>query len=218
MNRQFILPAAIALSVHAVVLCGSKPPPPVLLPKAVVRPQILIDSFTVREDPPLPETTTADPGVRTAIPRSSIAEAVSPTRSELTVAVPCTVQPTRMDAGLNRVPADLSNGLADDTARLAGNGIASMSSLDHAPETTLQVSPEYPYALKHSGIAGEVTVEFVVDLNGRVRDVRVVKASHPEFVDPAVRAVSRWRFQPGRRQNVPIAFRMAVPILFHLGE
>jgi protein TonB len=216
MNRQIVLPAAIALSVHAVVLYGFNSPGPVLPPRVV--PQIPIEPTPPPQDPPPPETVAVDLGVRTTVPASNIAEAVDPSPSKLAVVVPRAVQPTRMDPGLNRGPASMGSEFVDGPGYFAKAGIASMSSLDHAPETTLQVSPEYPYALKHSGITGEVTVEFVVDLNGRVRDVRVVKASHPEFVDPAVRAVSRWRFQPGRRQNVPVAFRMAVPILFHLGE
>jgi len=43
------------------------------------------------------------------------------------------------------------------------------------------------------------------------------KFTHVGFVEPAVRAVLQWRFEPGRRNDRPVPFKMAVPVEFGLG-
>ncbi len=66
------------------------------------------------------------------------------------------------------------------------------------------------------GIGGSVTVEFDVNTEGRVVRAEAVSFTHREFVEPAVRAVRRWRFEPGRRNNRVVPFRLVVPIEFGL--
>ena len=40
------------------------------------------------------------------------------------------------------------------------------------------------------------------------------KSSHPAFEQPALQAVRRWRFEPGKRGGKPVSFKMRVPITF----
>jgi protein TonB len=67
-------------------------------------------------------------------------------------------------------------------------------------------------------MTGEVLVEFMVDESGAVRDPRIIRSSDRVFEESAVRAVSRWRFEPGRRNGAIVRFKMAVPIVFTLAE
>jgi len=53
-----------------------------------------------------------------------------------------------------------------------------------------------------------------VDTTGRVVRAEGIRYTDREFVDPAVRAVRQWRFEPGRRNGKAGSFRMAVPIEF----
>ena len=39
-----------------------------------------------------------------------------------------------------------------------------------------------------------------------------------EFVEPALRAVRHWRFEPGRRDGKAVPFRMTIPIEFSLED
>jgi protein TonB len=89
--------------------------------------------------------------------------------------------------------------------------------LDRIPRATVQISPDYPPALRAQGIAGSATIEFDVGVDGRV--IRAVAVSHTrrEFSDAAVRAVLKWRFEPGKRHGQAVPFRMAVPVDFNLG-
>jgi len=107
--------------------------------------------------------------------------------------------------------------------RLGGDGdnfkgLLDMSKLDKTPGTVFQIAPEYPAAAKNGGLTGEVVVAFMVDENGDVHEARVVKSTNNVFDDAAVRAVSRWRFEPGRYQGKRVAFRMSVPIEFSLND
>ncbi len=97
-----------------------------------------------------------------------------------------------------------------------GIAIATMAMLDALPRALAQASPVYPYAAKQAGRSGQVTVEFWVDGRGNVHDPRAVSATSAEFEDPALRAVAKWRFEPGRVGGRVVSFRMAVPVKFSI--
>lgn len=66
------------------------------------------------------------------------------------------------------------------------------------PQPRIHPAPEYPAALSEQGIEGQVTVRFMVDAQGQVRDLKVVRSPHPQLSKAVQAALSRWRFQPGR--------------------
>ncbi|MDP9088537.1 MAG: energy transducer TonB [Pseudomonadota bacterium] len=78
------------------------------------------------------------------------------------------------------------------------------------------VQPVYPY--KAQGKAeGWVDVEFTVSESGKVQDVAVHAASAPgTFDDAAVKAVSKWRYQPVMLDAKPVAVRTQIRIRFSL--
>jgi protein TonB len=47
-----------------------------------------------------------------------------------------------------------------------------------------------------------------------VQRATVQKSSHPAFEAPALTAVGKWRFEPGKRKGESVAFKMRVPITF----
>lgn len=93
-----------------------------------------------------------------------------------------------------------------------------LSDLDNRPRALFQAAPEYPHAQKNTGATGEVIVNFTVDERGYVQDVHVVKSTHPDFETPTIRAVSKWRFEPGRKNGQRVKFRMSVPVAFDLSD
>ena len=96
--------------------------------------------------------------------------------------------------------------------------ISGLKDLDRVPRATAQIPPDYPATMRQNGEKGSVMVQFDVDTSGRVVRAEAVRYTHREFVDPAVRAVLKWHFEPGKRQGRPVPFRMAVPIEFGLSE
>ncbi|MGH7959039.1 MAG: energy transducer TonB, partial [Opitutaceae bacterium] len=63
-----------------------------------------------------------------------------------------------------------------------------------------------------------VHVDFMVDERGHVVDPRIVRSSNRLFEEPTLRAVSKWKFEPGRRHGKVVTFRMMVPVMFNLNE
>lgn len=86
------------------------------------------------------------------------------------------------------------------------------------PKVTRQQRPIYPFAMRASGMRGEVVVDFIVDIEGRVRNPFVVRSLNPSFDDPAIDAVRQWKFEPGRVAGRPEPTHMQVPIIFQLDE
>lgn len=96
--------------------------------------------------------------------------------------------------------------------------IFDISQLDQIPVATSQMPPNYPYEMRRAGITGQVDVGFIVDTEGVVHDAYVISSTHREFEAPAIQAVSRWRFRPGRRGGRPVNTRMSVPIVFSFND
>lgn len=72
--------------------------------------------------------------------------------------------------------------------------------------------------MRAAGVNGEVTVGFVVDLNGDVQEPVVIKSSRPEFEAAALAAVSQWKFEPGQQGGNKTMTRLSVPIVFNLND
>ncbi|MBD0320391.1 MAG: energy transducer TonB, partial [Gemmatimonadetes bacterium] len=72
----------------------------------------------------------------------------------------------------------------------------------------------YPRALAEQGVAGQVMLELIVDVNGRVRpgSVRVVSATDPQFSDASVRIAERLRFTPARVGDRAVPVMVTLPI------
>ena len=69
-------------------------------------------------------------------------------------------------------------------------------------------SPSYPNEALRNGLAGEVQVEFTINPDGSVSNVRIVRADPPRVFDrAALSAVRRWRFQP---VSAPITTRRSI--------
>jgi protein TonB len=103
----------------------------------------------------------------------------------------------------------------------AGSGmgqIFDLSQLDQIPQAKVQGRPLYPFEMRRAGITGSVTVEFIVEKTGAVRDAFAVKSTQREFEPEAIKAVMRWKFTPGKRQGAAVATHMRVDIVFSLND
>ena len=105
--------------------------------------------------------------------------------------------------------ADGRKGIGDDA-----DTVFSMADLDQAPRVVYQPAPEYPPELRKRKMQGTIYMMFIVDPSGRVKKPKVQKSTHPAFEQPALKAVRRWRFEPGKHKGAPVAFKMRIPISF----
>jgi protein TonB len=218
--ERYKLPAIIAAGLHgALFLCMTETTarPIVLLPKPE---PVTYTSFPKDEPVVLPPEDErggeVNPTPAGAKPLPSAPEVLAPPARDPTFTVPLTNYPPSIDPvktlGEHR---GLPPGPGGGTEGFGPVGIPEAVSLDRIPRAVVQPAPDYPDLLRREGVDGAVTVQFVVDTNGQVMSAEAVKWTHREFVAPAVRAVLRWRFQPGTMDGRKVRFRMAVPIEFN---
>ena len=76
---------------------------------------------------------------------------------------------------------------------------------------------QYPAFAEENGIMGKVVVQFVVDTNGNVADVKVVRGVHPVLDKEAVRVVSSSpQWTPGSTNGEPVSVTLTMPVIFSL--
>lgn len=76
---------------------------------------------------------------------------------------------------------------------------------------------QYPYKAQQLGMQGKVLVSFVVDKDGSVTDVTVVKPVHKLFNDEAVRVISKMpKWEPGQKDGRPVRVMYLMPVNFSL--
>jgi protein TonB len=87
--------------------------------------------------------------------------------------------------------------------------------LDVFPRPLSAVRPAYPDQGAQAAAKGEVTLELLIDENGRVHAADVVRAI-PEgyFEAAAISAFQAVRFAPGQRDGRPVRSRVVVKVVF----
>jgi protein TonB len=83
------------------------------------------------------------------------------------------------------------------------------------PKRIVNVPPEYPELARRAGVQGTVILEAVLDVNGRVQSVRVLK-SVMLLDESAIRAVRQWRYTPTELNGVPVQVLMTITVNFTL--
>jgi len=115
--------------------------------------------------------------------------------------------------GVLQIPSNRNVG---STTKLAN--VFNLADLDQQPIPRSQSKPVYPFEMRRAGVTGEVTVGFIVNVNGEVQDAYSVRSSQREFEAAAIQAVLKWRFRPGKKGGKAVNTRMQVPIVFSITE
>ena len=81
----------------------------------------------------------------------------------------------------------------------------------------LNTAVKYPPIAQENGIAGRVTVQFVINQNGEVTNVTIARGVDPSLDREAIRVVQAMpKWKPGRQRNRPVKVSYTVPINFVL--
>src|SRR5262245_15612581 len=64
------------------------------------------------------------------------------------------------------------------------------------PVLTHRVNPEYPEVARKARVEGVVILEAIINKNGDVENVKVLRGVHPLLDQAAVNAVLKWRYKP----------------------
>lgn len=81
----------------------------------------------------------------------------------------------------------------------------------------LSENTKYPSAAKEAGISGTVYISFIIDAEGRVTSVNVLRSVSGGCTEEAIRVVSEMpRWTPGLQRGKPVKVRMSLPVKFVL--
>ena len=92
-----------------------------------------------------------------------------------------------------------------------GNGVLT-------PQPLRQVRPKYTAEAMRAKIQGAVLVQAVVEPDGTVGAVKIIRSLDPNFGldEEAINAARQWRFRPGTRFGEPVAVLVTIELTFTL--
>ena len=89
----------------------------------------------------------------------------------------------------------------------------SIADLDQDPRLISDAAPRLDPKLRKAG-GGTVLLAFYVNEHGAVEEPVVLKSSNPIFDRPALSAVKKWRFEPGKKNGRPTRRRVRQSMTF----
>jgi len=76
---------------------------------------------------------------------------------------------------------------------------------------------EYPTIAQENNISGKVYVRFVVEKDGNISDIKVVRGVSPELDQEAIRVIKMMpKWKPGTQRGEPVRVTFTLPINFTL--
>jgi periplasmic protein TonB len=163
-----------------------------------------------RQEPPPAPKPPEPPKPRETPPPDQQPPPPRPTAARLTL--PFEVAP-RLPAG----PGSLTLPAFDLSAMNLHQDIFEAGDLDRRLVAVSRMPPVYPLNARRSGIQGWVTVRFIVNEQGRVKEITIREAEPPGVFDESViRCVGAWRFQPGTVDGGPVKVWAETTLRFEL--
>ena len=102
-----------------------------------------------------------------------------------------------------------SGGGIGDGPYIAGGGVG-------APRAIYNPEPDYSEEARKAKYQGIVTLQMIVDAEGRPRDIRVAGSAGMGLDEKAMEAVRQWRFEPGTAKGKPVAVLVQIQVNFRL--
>lgn len=217
MNRDLIIGILVSLSLHATFLYGfnKKAPPPAKaeeaeeavvqmeMPNIEDEPEEKVEELTeeVAENIMAPPSLVDLPSV---VPLNAFTQPLTPppppgfqaNKGAITIPV-------------NKPGAGFGKGISN---------LFNIGDLDQQPVARVRQAPTYPYDMRRAGINGTVVIEFIINTEGDVIQTNIVRSSHREFEMPAIQAVSKWKFKPGRKGGRVVNVRASQLLEFNATE
>jgi len=90
-----------------------------------------------------------------------------------------------------------------------GNGVSQ-------PAVIFKVDPEYSEEARKAKYSGTVLLQLVVDVDGKAKNIKVMKGVGLGLDEKAIEAVQKWKFSPGKKDGKPVAVYATVEVNFRL--
>lgn len=76
---------------------------------------------------------------------------------------------------------------------------------------------KYPAKCEKEKIEGRVIVQFVVERNGKISNVKAIRSPHPDLSETAIRTMRKMpKWNPGKNGGQAVRCRMNLPVMFRL--
>ncbi|HWZ82265.1 MAG TPA: TonB family protein [Terriglobales bacterium] len=113
--------------------------------------------------------------------------------------------------------ASLSNAAAQTKLPPTSEPVYHVGGNVTAPRLLYDPAPEYSDAARSAHQQGVCKLSVVVGSNGEPRDITVSQPLGMGLDEKSVEAVRNWRFEPARREGIPVAVEITVTVSFSLG-
>jgi TonB family protein len=97
-----------------------------------------------------------------------------------------------------------------------GGGVYRVGGGVSAPRVIYQPDPEYTEEARKAKYQGVVVLWLIVGQDGRTKDIRVSRSLGMGLDQKAVEAVKQWKFEPAKKDGVPVAVQLNVEVNFRL--
>jgi len=85
-----------------------------------------------------------------------------------------------------------------------------------APRLIYGPEPEFSDEARKAKYQGTVVLWLVVGADGRTHDIRVQQSLGMGLDEKAIEAIRQWKFEPGRKDGIPVAVQVDIEVNFHL--
>lgn len=84
------------------------------------------------------------------------------------------------------------------------------------PVAIHKVNPEYPEIAKRARIEGIVVLDAIINKDGTVGNIKVLRSLNPLLDQAAIQAVKKWKYIPGKVNGKPVTSYLTVTVRFIL--
>jgi periplasmic protein TonB len=97
-----------------------------------------------------------------------------------------------------------------------GGGVYRVGGGVSAPRPTYAPDPEYSDEARKAKYQGTVVLWVVVGPDGRTHEIRIQRSLGMGLDEKAIQAIRAWKFEPARKDGIPVAVQVNIEISFRL--
>lgn len=128
-----------------------------------------------------------------------------------------TIADTELDFGLDDLPPPPPLAAPQEEVDLEQEEeeVVEIWRVEKQPEPVYQPAPEYPEIARRAGISGDVSVEVLVNKEGKVESIGAIYGNEV-FHEAARKAAVQWTFTPAIQNDKPVKVWVSLPFKFQL--
>ncbi|HEX9638353.1 MAG TPA: energy transducer TonB [Acidobacteriota bacterium] len=218
-RKRLQISLLLALLFNAILFVIRLPESPLRISNAGAGASSMLKIQQIKLAPPPPPKPTTTPQAVSKARRIPIPDP-TPDEPEIYVVPEPQALPSALTGPTNAVAFGLPDGPpggGSTGSGFGGPGVYQIGADVSQPVLIKKIDPHYPPQAKANRIQAIVILEAVVQANGRVGDIRVVRTGGGYgFDEEAIAALKQWEFRPAVHQGRPVPVYMTLTVEFTL--